>query len=62
MSAKRGACMLGAGSVTNGGKAGDYQLVIATVTLAEVLTGPLRTGDEALAQQYRRALTTPPTW
>ena len=43
-------------------EAGDYQLVIATVTLAEVLTGPLRTGDEALAQQYRRALTTPPTW
>ena len=43
-------------------EAGDYQLVIATVTLAEVLTGPLRTGDEALAQHYRRTLTTPPTW
>ena len=43
-------------------EAGDYELVIATVTLAEVLTGPLRSGNEALAQQYRRALTTPPTW
>ena len=45
-----------------GAEAGDYQLVIATVTLAEVLTGPLRTGNEALAQQYRLALTAPPTW
>ena len=43
-------------------EAGDYELVISTVTLAEVLTGPLRTGNEALAQQYRRALTAPPTW
>ena len=37
-------------------------MVIATVTLAEVLTGPLRMGDEAMAQRYRRALTAPPTW
>ena len=43
-------------------EAGDYQLVIATVTLAEVLTGPLRTGNEALAQRYRHALTAQPTW
>lgn len=43
-------------------KAGDYELVIATVTLAEVLTGPLRTGNEALAQQYRRDLTARPAW
>ncbi len=40
--------------------AGDYELVIATVTLAEVLTGPLRTGDEPLAQRYRNVLTAPP--
>ena len=43
-------------------EAGDYELVIATVTLAEVLTGPLRSGNEALAQQYRRALTARPAW
>lgn len=43
-------------------QAGDYELVIATVTLAEVLTGPLRTGNEARAQQYRHALTARPTW
>lgn len=36
-------------------EAGDYELVVTTVTLAEVLTGPLRTGDEALAQRYRSA-------
>ena len=43
-------------------EAGNRELVIATVTLAEVLTGPLRTGDEALAQRYRNALTAGPTW
>ena len=43
-------------------EAGDYELIVTTVTLAEVLTGPLRTGDEALAQRCRSALTTPPTW
>lgn len=43
-------------------EAGDHQLVIATVTLAEVLTGPLRTGNEALAQQYRIALIASPVW
>ena len=43
-------------------EAGDLELVIATMTLAEVLTGPLRAGDEALAQRYRDALTSPPTW
>ena len=42
--------------------ADDYDLIVTTVTLAEVLTGPLRRGDEALAQRYRSALTAPPTW
>ncbi len=41
---------------------GDYQLVISTVTLVEILTGPLREGDEQLADDYRQALTRPPTW
>lgn len=43
-------------------EAADYELIITTVTLAEVLTGPLRTGNEKLAQDYRNALTAPPTW
>ena len=43
-------------------ESGDYELIITTVTLAEVLTGPLRTGNEKLAQDYRNVLTSPPTW
>ena len=43
-------------------EAGDHQLVISTVTLVEVLTGPLRQGNEQLADDYRQALTRPPTW
>ena len=43
-------------------EAGDHELVISTVTLAEVLSGPLRAGDERLAERYRSVLTTPPTW
>lgn len=36
--------------------------MISTVTLAEVLAGPLRESDEQLADAYRQALTRPPTW
>ena len=43
-------------------EAQHYELVISTVTLVEVLTGPLRGGDEALAGQYWATLTSPPTW
>ena len=43
-------------------EAGGNELVISTLTLAEVLTGPLRTGNERLAERYRSVLTTPPTW
>ena len=43
-------------------EAGSHELVISTVTLAEVLTGPLRDGNERLAERYRNALTMPPTW
>lgn len=32
---------------------GDLQFAISTITLAEVLTGPLASGDEALARRYR---------
>ena len=35
---------------------GLVRLAVTTVTLAEVLTGPLRTGDEVLAERYRSTL------
>ena len=41
---------------------GDYELVISTITLVEVLTGPLRTGNESLAQNYQSALSAPAGW
>ena len=41
-------------------EAGGQELLISTVTLAEVLAGPLRIGDERLAERYRNVLTTPP--
>ena len=37
---------------------GEIVLAITTVTIAEVLTGPLRAGEEALAKRYRAALET----
>ncbi len=37
--------------------AGGLRIVISCITLAEVLTGPLRQGQDALAQRYERALT-----
>ena len=43
-------------------EAGDYELIVTTTTLAEVLVGPLRRGDESLAGEYRDALTSPPAW
>lgn len=36
--------------------AGGVRFAVTTVTIAEVLTGPLAHGDEALAQRYRRVL------
>jgi predicted nucleic acid-binding protein len=35
---------------------GLVRLAVTTVTLAEVLTGPLRIGDEVLAERYRSTL------
>jgi predicted nucleic acid-binding protein len=35
---------------------GLVRLAVTTVTLAEVLTGPLRTGDEVLTERYRSTL------
>jgi predicted nucleic acid-binding protein len=36
--------------------AGRFRLAISTTVIAEVLTGPLRNGDEALARRYHSAL------
>jgi len=36
--------------------AGRIAFAVTTVTLAEVLAGPLKAGDEALAQRYRAVL------
>ncbi len=33
-----------------------YRLAVSTVTIAEVLTGPLQAGNEALARRYRAIL------
>jgi len=34
-------------------QAGRLRFAITTITIAEVLAGPLRAGDDALAQRYR---------
>jgi predicted nucleic acid-binding protein len=39
-----------------GHAAGRFQFAISTITIAEVLTGPLQAGDEALARRYRAIL------
>ena len=36
--------------------AGRLRFAVTTITIAEVLTGPLRAGDEALARRYRAIL------
>jgi len=36
--------------------AGSILLAVSAITVAEVLTGPLRDGDEALARRYRAVL------
>lgn len=35
---------------------GSLRLAVTTITIAEILTGPLRKGDEALARRYRAVL------
>lgn len=41
---------------------GRIQGVITPITLAEVVSGPLRAGRDDLAERYRHALTTSPGW
>lgn len=36
--------------------AGELSLAVTTITMAEVLTGPLGAGEEALAKRYRTVL------
>ena len=36
--------------------AGRLRFAVTTITVAEVLVGPLRAGDDALAQRYREIL------
>ncbi len=36
--------------------AGEIQFAVTTITIAEVLTGPLKAGEEALARRYRAVL------
>ena len=35
---------------------GELALAVTTITIAEVLTGPLKAGEEALAKRYRAVL------
>jgi predicted nucleic acid-binding protein len=39
-------------------EAGKLRIAISTIAMAEVLTGPLRTGHDALAKRYEKALAT----
>jgi len=43
-------------------EAGEIEIIISTVTLAEVVSGPLREGNEMLAAQYKAALMGAPGW
>jgi predicted nucleic acid-binding protein len=36
--------------------AGHLRFAVTTITIAQVLTGPLQSGDDALAQRYRAIL------
>lgn len=37
-------------------EAGEVQLAVTTISIAEVLTGPLSRGDEVLAKRYRAVM------
>lgn len=41
---------------------GECSVVVSTVTLAEVVAGPLSQGNDVLATQYHRALRDSPHW
>jgi predicted nucleic acid-binding protein len=41
---------------------GRISALVTPITIAEVVTGPLKAGKEALAERYRRTLTQNPGW
>ncbi|MCA9532751.1 MAG: PIN domain-containing protein [Myxococcales bacterium] len=41
---------------------GRIRALVTPITIAEVVTGPLKAGKDALAERYRRALTQNPGW
>ena len=43
-------------------EAGRIQALVTPITIAEVVTGPLRAGKETLAERYRHALTAATGW
>jgi predicted nucleic acid-binding protein len=50
------------GAIFEAAESGAAEVVISTVTLAEVLAGPLRSSNELLTARYREALTRSPGW
>jgi predicted nucleic acid-binding protein len=43
-------------------EAGRIYAMVTPVTLAEVVSGPLKAGKDALAERYRNAITNAPGW
>ena len=41
---------------------GRLRAVVTPITVAEVVSGPLKVGKDALAERYRRAITQSPGW
>ena len=50
------------GEVFERAAAGDLSIVISTISLAEVVAGPLAAGNDVLAETYRAALTHGQGW
>jgi predicted nucleic acid-binding protein len=50
------------GAIFDAAESGAATVVISTVTLAEVLAGPLRAANELLTARYREALIRSPGW
>ena len=42
--------------------AGRVQAIVTPITVAELVSGPLKAGKDALAERYRRAITSGPGW
>jgi predicted nucleic acid-binding protein len=42
--------------------AGRIHGIVTPITIAEVVSGPLKSGNDALAERYRRTLSQSPSW